>query len=67
MPAIVERDDPPAGPGQCPHPSGMAPVHLRGRGKAVHEHDWRALPFIEKRDVDAIVGKALHVVPIARS
>jgi HK97 family phage major capsid protein len=61
-----ERDDPPAGAGQCPHPAGMAPVHLRGRGKAVHEHDRRARPFIEKRDVDAIVGKALHVVPIAR-
>ena len=32
----------------------------------MHEHDRRALPFIEKRDVDAVVSKALHVVPIAR-
>ena len=63
MPAIVERDDAPAGSGKRRHPAGIDPVHLRGRGKAVHQHDRRALPFIEKRDVDAVVGKALHVVP----
>ena len=63
VPAIVERDDASAGLDQRRHPAGINPVHLRRRGKAVHEHDRVARPFIEKRDVDAVVGKALHVVP----
>ena len=58
--AIVERDDAPAGLGQRRDPAGMNPVHLRGRGEAVHEHDRLALPFVEECDVDAVVPEALH-------
>ncbi len=55
MAAIVERDGAPAGAGQRRDPAGMQPVHLLGRGKAVHQHDRLALPFVEIGDLDAVV------------
>ena len=61
VPAIIEGDDTPTCSGKRRHPAGIDPVDLRGRRKAVHKHDRRPLPFIEKRDVDAVVSKALHV------
>ncbi len=60
--AVVERDDATAGLGQRRDPAGMDPVHLRRRREAVHEHDRLALPFVEERDVDAVMPEALHAV-----
>ena len=60
MAAIVERDDAVAVLLQFRDPGRIDPVHVLGRGKAVHENDRRALAFVEIGDFDCAVVEARH-------
>jgi hypothetical protein len=60
MPAIVERDNPAPRSGESRDPSGMNPIHGRGRCKAVHQNDGLALPFIKESDFNSVMIKAHH-------
>ena len=58
--AVVERDGAAAGAGERTHPSGIDPVHLLGRGKAVHQDDGLALAFVEISDLDFAMSEIWH-------
>ena len=60
MATIVEGDHAPAGLAQGGDPTGMDPVHLPVRRKAVDEHNRLSRALVEKCDLDPVVRKALH-------
>ena len=64
MAAIVEGDDTASGARERCHPAGKNPIHLLGGGKAVHEHDWLALAFVEKGDFHPVMREARHAVTL---
>ena len=58
--AIVERDDTPAGAGQCRDPAGMNPIGRGVRRKAMHQDDRLPLAFIQEGKLDIAVMETLH-------
>src|SRR6516162_3735120 len=60
MAAIVERDRAAPGAGQCRHPARCDPIDLFVRCKAVDEHNWLALPFVEESNLDAVMRELRH-------
>ena len=58
--AIVERDDAAIVARQRRDPAGLHPVHLRVRGKAVHQHDRLARALVEIGDLDVSVPESRH-------
>src|ERR1700720_2494444 len=60
MAAIVERDRTAPGPSQCRHPARRDPIDLFVRRKAVDEHNWLALPFVNKGDLHAFMRELRH-------
>src|SRR5262249_44666510 len=60
MAAIVECDSAAPGLAQRRHPARRDPIDLFVRRKAVHEHDWLALPFVKESDLHAVMRELRH-------